>query len=336
VIVHPGIIALFIGAILVLLLTAVASVLGLVILRRWDRGDSGEYQLQLERRTYLVSSLLGYGFAFEVASLFLFIYTLDELNGRFAGAMCATGVLNANPVGWPLLLMKVVSFFLCGCWLAVNGYDQRSDNMPLVRYKYGALFLLLPYFMLETWLLFRYFGGLTPSIITSCCGTLFSSSEKTLAGGLSALPMRPAMIGFYAASLAYAVLLLFFRRKGGRMLAGLTAAGAFGYLAVALAAVISFISVYFYEMPTHHCPFDILQGEYHYVGYPLYAGLLGSVFCGMMAALADRLTGMTAFAQPLAGERRKWTGRALVWLAVFLLVSGYPLVTGSFSMRSYL
>jgi len=40
-------------------------------------------------------------------------------------------------------------------------------------------------------------------------------------------------------------------------------------------AILSFISVYFYELPTHHCPFCILQKEYGYVGYPLYLTLFG-------------------------------------------------------------
>jgi hypothetical protein len=35
---------------------------------------------------------------------------------------------------------------------------------------------------------------------------------------------------------------------------------------VALASIVSFISLYIYELPSHHCPFDILQKEYCYIG----------------------------------------------------------------------
>jgi hypothetical protein len=45
-------------------------------------------------------------------------------------------------------------------------------------------------------------------------------------------------------------------------------------LPVSVAALISFIALYFYELPTHHCPFCILQREYGYVGYLIYATLL--------------------------------------------------------------
>jgi len=336
VIFHPGILALLGGALLVVTLVAAACRLGFIIVRRWDRKSTSEQQLQLERRTYLVSSLVGYGFAFELASLLLFIYTVDELNGLFAGAMCATGVLNANPVGWQVLLMKIVSFFICGFWLVINGYDLRSDTMPLVRAKYGTLFVLLPFFALETVLLFRYFTGLSPSIITSCCGTLFSSSENSLAGSLSALPIRPMMFSFYAATFLYGIFLLLSWKKGGLILHSVTASLAFLYLLVSLAAVVSFISVYIYEMPTHHCPFDMLQSEYGYVGYPLYISLFGSVFCAIFAAVAQLLGLMPELRQQMIGEPIRWTGRALLLLVFFLVFSGYPLISGAFTLKSYL
>ena len=334
--VHPGILALLCGALLTVVILAAAALLGMGILRRWDRNSTTEVQLRLERRTYLISSLVSYAFTFEIASLLLFVYTADELHDLFAGAMCATGVLNANPTGWWVLYLKIASFFLCGVWLMVNAYDQRSDELPLIRLKYGALLLLLPFFLLEAVLLVRYFTGLSPSIITSCCGALFSSSKTTMAGSLSGLPMVPAMTVFYGMALAYVIALLFCLRGGAA--GSCVAAGAVAVLffLVALAAVISFISVYIYEMPTHHCPFDILQAEYGYVGYPLYASLFGSVLCGIMAAVAALLARKTSLARVVAGESKVWSRRALLLLAIFLAVASWPLVSGSFSMRSYL
>ena len=52
-------------------------------------------------------------------------------------------------------------------------------------------------------------------------------------------------------------------------------------LVVSIASILSFVSVYLYELPTHHCPFCILQGEYRYIGYPLYLTLLGGTVSGM-------------------------------------------------------
>jgi hypothetical protein len=38
-------------------------------------------------------------------------------------------------------------------------------------------------------------------------------------------------------------------------------------------SIISFISIYVYEHPHHHCPFCILKSGYDYVGYLLYVPL---------------------------------------------------------------
>jgi hypothetical protein len=64
--------------------------------------------------------------------------------------------------------------------------------------------------------------------------------------------------------------------KGGKLFA---VAGTLAF-PVSVAALISFISLYFYELPTHHCPFCILQREYHYVGYLIYVSLLGGGVAG--------------------------------------------------------
>ena len=110
-ILNPGILALLLGATISFLMLLYATVLGLKILRRWDRQSSSELQLQLERLTYLVSSLVNYAFGFEVVSGLLFVYTLEEIHPLFVGAMCATGSLNANQIGWAALLVKLILFF---------------------------------------------------------------------------------------------------------------------------------------------------------------------------------------------------------------------------------
>jgi hypothetical protein len=56
-------------------------------------------------------------------------------------------------------------------------------------------------------------------------------------------------------------------------------------LLISIASFISFISIYFYELPTHHCPFCILQKEYGYIGYLLYLLLLAGGLAGMGVGL---------------------------------------------------
>ena len=53
--------------------------------------------------------------------------------------------------------------------------------------------------------------------------------------------------------------------------------------AVGAASLVSFIGVYIYELPTHRCPFCVLQRDYGYVGYALYLALLGGSVLGLGA-----------------------------------------------------
>ena len=61
----------------------------------------------------------------------------------------------------------------------------------------------------------------------------------------------------------------------------LAAASVLAFVA-ASAGIVSFVSLYIYEHPHHHCPFCILKPEYDFQGYWLYAPL----FVGAAAGLA--------------------------------------------------
>jgi hypothetical protein len=49
---------------------------------------------------------------------------------------------------------------------------------------------------------------------------------------------------------------------------------------VSVESLISFISPYIYELPIHHCPFCVLQKEYHYLGCFVYMRLLLRTIAG--------------------------------------------------------
>ena len=107
-----------------------ASVFGAQILRRWDLRSGSELQLGLERKTYLISTLLAFVFSVELLSLFLFVFTADALRTFFVGAMCAAGTLHVNGFGYPALLLKIVNFVLAGTWLVLNAADIRGYDYP--------------------------------------------------------------------------------------------------------------------------------------------------------------------------------------------------------------
>lgn len=268
---QPAVLALLSASLLVSLMTVGAGWLGLQILRHWDPRSGSERQLLLERRTYLVSTLLRFCFLLQALSLFYFIYTADSLHSRFAGAMCAVGTLNVDPYGYPVLLVKIVTFLLAGVWLIINHTDNLAYDYPLIRPKYLLLLVIAPLVVVEAGLQLAYFAGLRTDVVASCCGNLFSAAASSLPGEMAALPGRPLM-----AALAVAVLLtvasgiVFYRCRRWGLVFSLASVATFP---LAILALISVFCLYFYQLPTHHCPFCLLQREYGYIGYLLYLAL---------------------------------------------------------------
>jgi hypothetical protein len=279
VILHPAVLALLLLALITSGIGIYAGYYGMRILSCWDPTSGSESQLELERRTYLISTIMGYILTFELLSLFLFIFTADDLHTLFTGAMCAAGTLAANSFGYPALLLKIVNFLLAGLWLMVNYADTRGYDYPLIRIKYELLNLVIPLLLLESCLLFAYFVGVKPDIITSCCGTLFSSNSAGFSGDLASLPLRPMQIAFFSGMALTGISGLLFYMKG--RFGYFFSVSATATFFISVASLISFICLYFYELPTHHCPFCLLQKEYDHIGYILYATLFGGAVSGI-------------------------------------------------------
>lgn len=334
-ILHPGILGLLIGSLLTLLLMLNASWLGIQILARWDIGSSSETQLNLERKTWLVSTLLNYALGFQILSAVLFLYTLEDIHRLFVGAMCATGALNANLVGWLVLVVKVVLFFAASIWVVINRLDQRTEDSPLIRPKYLALLLITPLVAADLYLQFSYFTGLKPEIITSCCGSLFSDQGESVASELAGMPAREAMkIFFSTLAVFFALLLACFLSRATLLRHLLFVATVLAFFA-SLAAVVSFISLYIYQMPSHHCPFDMLQGHYNYIGYPLYAGLFGGTLFGLLPGLCQPLRRHASLQLEIERVEKNWLLLSLLGMLIFTIISCTPIIFGPFVLLGY-
>jgi len=278
-ILHPAVIALTLGSAAASGLALYAAAWGLRILRRWDLASGSEAQLALEKRTYLVSTLMAWTCAFQFFSLFLFIFTAEELHRLFVGAMCAAGTLNVNEFGYPTILLKTANAAAAGLWLIVNRADNRAVDYPLIRRKYGLLLLVAPLLAAETILQGAFFLNLKAHVITSCCGSLFGAGAEGVAATMAGLPPGPMQKLFFGClALTFGLGSVFLR---GRAWAGFafSAASVITFV-VSIGALVSFIALYFYELPTHHCPFCILQREYAYAGYLFYGAMLGGVIPG--------------------------------------------------------
>jgi hypothetical protein len=311
----PAIVALQLVALSVIGAVLMASGFAWRILRRWDIHSGSELQLRLERQTYLISTLLGFALGAELLSLLLFVHTAESLSSQFVGAMCATGVLNVNAFGFPTLLLKIAVFFLAVLWLLLNRVDNRGYDYPLVRVKYGLLLVIAPLTVLEGAAQTTYFLGLTPEVITSCCGSLFGSDSQGVAAELAGLPPGPMRVLFYVAAGWILVTGLAFLRW--LQLGTLFAASSLLGFGVGIAAIIAFLSLYVYENPNHHCPFCLLKAGYDYIGYALYLPLFAAAALGLGAGTIAPFRGVASLHAVIPGEARRLTGLALIGFGLF-------------------
>ncbi len=324
-ILQPAIVSLLLASALVTTMVLYAAFFGVRILRQWDISSGSDSQLALERRTYLISSLLAWAFVLQITSLFLLVYTADDLHSRFIGAMCAAGTLNVNGYGYPAFVLKIVVCILAGLWLLMNHADNRAYDYPLQRTKFILLLVIVPFAVAELVLQTAYFLAMQPNIITSCCGSLFSADAGSISGDLLAVPPGPMMVLLWAtlATLLATGFVFLKKNRAGRLFS-LFAVLAFP---VGVAALLSFIALYFYELPSHHCPFCILKKEYGYVGYAFYTTLIGGVICGGGVGILQPFQRVKSLSRIIPDLTRHLAAAAMACYALFGLIAGWRIVT---------
>jgi hypothetical protein len=328
-ILHPGVLGLLIGSVIVIGLMAAGSLVGTRILRSWDSSSSSEVQLTLERQTYLVSVLVGVALWIEIGSALLFVHTVDDLHELFVGAMCATGSLNANPVGWWVLATKTAMVLLFPLWLALNRLDQQAGDFPVVKLKYGLLLALTPIAVADFALQLSYFGGIRPDIITSCCGSLFSEGGDHVTADLASLPAASTLPLFAAVSAVFLAVLVWARATKRGIPKTVAALLSPLVLGMGLVAIISFVSVAYYELPTHHCPFDLFQAGDHFVGYPLMISLFVAVVAALLPGVFQPLGRRPSLSALVADSERSWITVAVAAYGCFIVFAVWPLVFGN-------
>lgn len=332
---------IFQPAILALLLAAAAGALALAaaapavvdILRHWDPASGSERQLRLERRTYLLSTLIALVVAIQLVALLLFVFNADRMAVMFVGAMCAVGTLNVNPFGFPALYAQIAAFFFAAAWLVLNHADNQAPDYPLLRAKYWMFLAMAPILAVAAALELRYFLDLRADVITSCCGSLFSPTSKTISGDAAAFPPLPSIAAFYLAlAVAIAAAATYgWRRRGGY----LVAASAVAAFVAAMTGIVSVVSLYVYEHPHHHCPFCLLKADYAYQGYWLYLPLFAATAAGLGVGILRPFAGVPSLAAvvPRIGGRLAWIAAAgfglfavvasfMIWRSNLILIEG--------------
>jgi len=259
------------------LLLFIAFLSTAAILRRWNFDAFTSEQFILENRSYLVMTIIFFVMMLKMLLLPYFIYTIDTLSDLIPRAMCGAGVIKANRYGNPLLTLKIVVLFLSGLWLSLNTIDLKAKNYPYIRVKswlFMVIFLLLSAEYLLDLLYFTHIETTNP---VSCCSVIFGQS-----GGANGLPLGldiPKLLILFYLLFALTVLTIMTDFTVVSMFASLL------FLIVSYYAVVYFFGTYIYELPTHKCPFCMLQDHYYYVGYLLWGFLLLGTFYALDSAV---------------------------------------------------
>ena len=187
--------------------------------------------------------------------------------------------------------------------------------------------------LLETYLQANYFLRLKPNIITSCCGTLFSTETLILPSELGFLS------GIETSAVFYLVLLLtvgtgsfyFLKGKG----AYLFSAACIVALAVSVVSIFSFVSCYIYELPTHHCPFCILQKEYGYIGHLIYVTLLGGTVAGLSVGALMPFRKIKSLSEILPNFQRRLAMTSSTLFLIFIAIVTVRILLSGLVLEGY-
>lgn len=279
----PEIIAILMLDALFLFFALIAFVLSLRILFKWDIRSTQPLQYALEKQSYLVSVIIKYIFVLKLPLFLFYIFTCNKLSNIITGAMCASGVVNSVDFGLYLMVFKIINLYLFGFWLLLNNADMKEESSPFVRMKFLFFVIAFIPLLLEIILEISFFASLNISKIVSCCGTLFSLTSASYLSLLFKVDSSLLVGLFYFFGL---MVLLGYVLKNIPIFifANLM------YVLFSLIALIVFFSPYVYELPTHHCPFCLLQQEYYGVGYILYVTLFVGTFYGLCGGILELLT----------------------------------------------
>ena len=281
----------------------VAFLATLNLLKKWNFESFTQEQFSLENRSYLVMSIIFFVILLKVILLPYFVYTIDELSNLIPGAMCAAGVIEANSYGNVLLGIKIVVLFLSGLWLTLNSLDLEAKDYPYLKVKSWFFLLIFTLLSIEFALDILYFTNISTNNPVSCCSAIFGQN-----GGANGLPFgldtTKLLLLFY---LLFALVIIATIYE--MTLANITASLLFAI--VSYYSIVYFFGTYIYELPTHKCPFCMLQDHYYFVGYLVWGLALLGIFLNINSALMQSI-----FKQ----KNKKLKNISLITITLFVLL----------------
>lgn len=259
---------LFVEVVLLILMTISMFVVA-TILKYWNFHASTTFQYALEKRNYLVNTIINFTVIVKIVLFVFFVKSLDDLSPLVPGAMCASGVIGANQYGNILLLYKIFTLFLLGVWMMINRLDLQTKTFDYLKRKYYLFAVIFVLVCIEFILELFYFVNIPLTTPVFCCSVVFV--VENLPFGLEIVDIVKI---FYLLFLSI-VIANYFQNSSLSFILNII------FLFLAYYSVTYFFGTYVYEEPNHKCPFCFLQKEYYYVGYLIWSTLFAGVFLGI-------------------------------------------------------
>ncbi len=304
---HPNIITIFILNLIIFIFTIIALYVSIRISLYYDKNSTTQRQYKLDKLSYLGSIVIKFILYIKIPALIFFVYTQDVLSDFISGAMCGAGVVTASSVGAYLLMIKIISIYLFGLWLLLDNIDNKRVDRKFSHLKFILFIPISLILFAEIIMEFYHFNALDPKQIVSCCGNLFNATQKSFVGSLITIAPTNALILFYLNFIA-----LFLSFKYIKLFSALN----ISFFIISLISLIVIFSPYIYELPTHKCPFCILQKDYYYIGYVLYTSIIIGTFSGI-ATIVLHLTNL---------KYKKWQIVSLLFNSFYLTVVSFYII----------
>ncbi|MBU3949545.1 MAG: hypothetical protein KJ826_15175 [Proteobacteria bacterium] len=258
-----SIVSLFIGTI--------AAYNGFYVWIKWDINSYADEQYLLEKKVYLLITILSVGFFLKLLMAPLWFFTMHSMIISIPGAMCLVGVHNLNiPLSYIASSLKLILPALYGYWLILNFLDRKSEIQPFMKQKLLFIAPLGILILLETILDISFFFSNPPRQV-SCCTSLFDMPRENVHLAVSQstwiwLIMFYVLILFVLGEILY----YFINQKkstssGLRWWFGNKTIMIFETLLIIFAFVVFILALHtkisplFLKLPFHHCVFCLGQ-----------------------------------------------------------------------------
>ena len=256
-------VSLFIG------LTAALN--GFYVWKKWDITSCADEQYRLEKKVYLIITILSLGFFLRLLMVPLWFWSLHSMIISIPGAMCLVGVHNVSaPLSYIASSLKLVLPALYGYWLILNMLDRQVATQPFVKQKLMLLTPLGILILAETILDTSFFFS-TPPRQVSCCTSLFDIPRDNILQIVTESTWIWVVV-FYVLALFILGEIVYFliaqkrssspgggRWFGKKSIMGLETLAAIIFFVVFVLALHTRISPLFLGLPFHHCIFCLGQ-----------------------------------------------------------------------------